>query len=178
MDTTRELRRSTFTSPLRSLWGLVREMNRIADSTTCHEMAQARSGPETWRPFADFLVSGNELLIRCELDGVSRDDIEVTYTGDSLLVTGECDHGAGGGPAHHRSERCRGSFRREIPLEPGITQEDVDAELSDGLLWITVQSTTTPSAEAVDIPVTTAAQVPAPRPSAETAPSGGVPQEA
>lgn len=177
MDTTRELRRSTFTSPFRGLWGLIREMNRIADSTTCHEMARVRSKPEAWRPSTDFLVRENDLLIRCELSGVCGDDIEVTYTGDTLVITGNCDHGTGDEVVHHRSERCRGAFRREITLEPGVSQKDVVAEISDGFLQITVQSTTAPSTE-THIPVAAAAQVPAPRPSVEGVSSEGVPQEA
>lgn len=176
MDTTRELRRSTFISPFRGMWGLFREMNRIADSTTCHELARACSGPETWRPSADTLVRENDLLIRCDLVGVNRDDLEVTYTGDTLVITGTCDHGSGDGVARHRSERCRGTFRREITLEPGVSEVDVDAEINDGLLEITVRSTTAPSAE-VNIPVSTAARVPAPRPSVEGVSSGEVPQE-
>lgn len=176
MDTTRELRRSTFTSPFRGLWGLVREMNHIADSTTCHELARMRSKPEAWRPSTDFLVRENDLLIRCELADVCHDGIEVTYTGDTLVITGSCDHGVSNGVVHHRSERCRGTFRREIPLEPGVSEEDVDAEISDGLLRITVQSTTAPSAES-RIPVATVAQVPAPRPSVEGVSSEDMPQE-
>ena len=176
MDTTREFRRSTFTSPLRSLWGLAREMSRIADSTTSHELAQMCSGPEAWRPFTDFTVRDNDVLIRCELTGVCRDDIAVTHTGDTLLITGTCDHGSGDGVARHRSERCRGSFRREIALDPGVSRAEVDAEISDGLLQITVQSASEPSAES-RIPVATAAQVPAPRPSAEGVTSEEVPQE-
>lgn len=176
MDTTRELRRSTFTSPFRGLWGLVREMNRIADSTTCQEMARVCSKPEAWRPSTDFLIRENDLLIRCDLSGVCGDDIEVTHTGDTLVITGNCDHGTGDGAVRHRSERCRGTFRREITLEPGVSQDDVDAEISDGLLRITVRSTTVPSAE-TRIPVATAAQVPAPRPSVEGVSSEEVPQE-
>lgn len=176
MDTTREFRRSTFTSPFRGLWGLVREMSRIADSTTCHELARGCSGPEAWRPSTDFLVRENDLLIRCELTAVCHDDIEVTYTGDTLLITGNCEPGTGDGVVHHRSERCRGTFRREITLEPGVSRGDVDAEISDGLLQITVQGTIDPSAES-RIPVATAAQVPAPRPSVEGVSSEGVPQE-
>lgn len=176
MDTTRELHRSTFTNPFRGLWGLVREMNRIADSTTCHELAQAGSKPEAWRPSIDVLAHESGLLIRCELAGVCHDDIEVTHTGTALRITGNCDRGAGDRVAHHRSERCRGTFRSEIPLEPGISQEDVDAEISDGLLQITVQNTPTPYAEA-SIPVAAAAQVPAPRPSVEGVSAEEVPQE-
>lgn len=177
MDTTRELRRSTFTSPFRGLWGLIREMNRIADSTTCHEMARVRSGPEAWRPSTDFLARENDLLIRCELSGVRREDIEVTYTGGTLVITGNCDHGADAEVVHHRSERCRGAFRRELTLEPGVSKEDVVAEISDGLLQITVQSTTDPSTE-TRIPVAAAAQIPGPRSSVEEVSSEGVPQEA
>lgn len=178
MDTTRELRRSTFTSPFRGLWGLIREMNRIADSTTSSELVQMRSGPEAWRPSTDFTVRENDVLIRCELTGMCHDDIAVTHTGDTLLITGTCDHGSGDGVVHHRSERCRGSFRREIGLEPGVSQAEVDAEISDGLLQITVQSTSEPSAGAKNIPVATATQVPAPRTSVEGVTSEGVPQEA
>ncbi|WP_017609006.1 Hsp20/alpha crystallin family protein [Nocardiopsis xinjiangensis] len=178
MDTTREFRRSTFTSPFRGLWDLVREMSRIADSTTSHELAQMCSGPESWRPFTDLIVRDNDVLICCDLTGVRRDGIAVTHIGDTLLITGNCEHGPGDGVTRHRSERCRGSFRREIALEPGVSREEVDAEISDGLLRITVRGTAEPSMEAKNIPVVTAAQVPAQRPSVEGVTSGEVPQEA
>lgn len=178
MDTTRELRRYAFTSPFRGLWGLFREMNRIADSTTCHELARTGSGPETWRPSADVFVRENDLLIRCDLTGMSSDDIEVTCTEDTLVITGTCEQEAGDGVARHGSERCRGTFRREFPLESQIfvSEADVDAEFDDGLLEITVRSTSIPST-GVNIPVSTATRVPVPRPSVEGVSSEEVPQE-
>lgn len=178
MDTTRELRRYAFTGPFRGLWALFREMNRIADSTTCYELARTGSGPETWRPSADVFVRENDLLIRCDLTGMSSDDIEVTCTEDTLVITGTCEQGAEDGVARHGSERCRGTFRREFPLESQffVSEADVEAEFDDGLLEITVRSTSIPST-GVNIPVSTATRVPVPRPSVEGVSSEEVPQE-
>lgn len=79
-----------------------------------------------------------ELVVECEVPGVKRQDIDLSITGETLVVKGEKK------PAcqptddirYQRSERGSGEFNRTIILPEKIDPEKISADLVDGILTV------------------------------------------
>ncbi len=87
----------------------------------------------------DLIDREKELVVRGELPGVEKDDIEVTVSGDRLTIeakrTFEEDEKE---ESFYRHELGFGKLVRTIILPVEVDTENVHAELDDGLLKITL----------------------------------------
>jgi HSP20 family protein len=77
-------------------------------------------------------------VIRCELAGVERDDVEVSLAGGVLTIDGE-RKGEPEDVSYYARERYYGRFRRTMNLPEGIDGDRVSADFENGLLEVTVK---------------------------------------
>ena len=92
-----------------------------------------------WSPQIEFFERGNELVVRADLPGMSRDDVNVDVEDDQIIIRGERrDERESNEQGFYHSERSYGSFYRAVPLPPGVESEQVKAAFSDGVLEITL----------------------------------------
>jgi HSP20 family molecular chaperone IbpA len=92
-----------------------------------------------WSPQVEVFERGNNLVVRADLPGMSREDVDVEVDDDALIVRGERRHefeNDEGGV--YRSERSYGSFYRAIPLPEGTDPSACQATFRDGVLEITL----------------------------------------
>jgi len=79
-----------------------------------------------------------ELVVECEAPGVKREDINLSITGETLVVKGEkhpvCE--PGDDVRFQRRERGSGDFNRTIVLPDKIDSERISASLVDGILTV------------------------------------------
>lgn len=115
-------------------------------------VANSRGGREY--PPLNVSVGEDEIVVSVELPGVKLDDVEITLTGDTLVIAGEKKPG-GEGKAHRR-ERFAGRFSRTIHVPKRVARDAIQAKLLDGILTITLPEaaqakrrkiTVTPAAE-------------------------------
>ena len=86
------------------------------------------------------LVDGNDLVVRAELPGVDPEkDVDVSIRDNHLRIDAhreerkeEKDKGG------YRTEFRYGSFSRTIPLPEGVTEQDIQATYTDGVLEVRV----------------------------------------
>jgi HSP20 family protein len=102
--------------------------------------AQSPLGRDLWSPQVEVFERGNNLVIRADLPGLSRDDVDVEIDDDTLIIRGERhsdieDEQEG----FYRSERSYGSFYRAIPLPDNIDVSACNATFKEGVLEITLQ---------------------------------------
>lgn len=92
-----------------------------------------------WSPAIDVFQRGDELVVRVDLPGLSRDDLTVEVGEDSLTISGErrSEHEERQ-EGMFTSERAYGSFCRVIPLPEGAVTDDVRASFQDGVLEVRV----------------------------------------
>jgi len=95
--------------------------------------------PWVWTPDVEVLHRNNELIVRADLPGLTRNDIKVDVTEDHITIEGERrqeheDERDG----VYRSERSYGNFRRDVPLPPGTISDQAKASFRDGVLEITM----------------------------------------
>ena len=94
---------------------------------------------DLWSPQVETFQRGNELVVRADLPGLSKDDVNVEVRDDSIVIQGERrDEFKDEHEGFYRSERRYGSFYREIPLPDGAIGDDAKATFRDGVLEITM----------------------------------------
>jgi HSP20 family protein len=95
-------------------------------------------GMERFSPQIDIFERDSKLIVRADLPGMTKDDINVEVTEDAVVIEGERKY------EHeqnvkgiYRSERSYGHFRREIPLPEGVKTENATANFKNGVLEVT-----------------------------------------
>ena len=80
--------------------------------------------------------------ISAELPGIEAKDIEVSVSGDTLVLKGEKrQEKEEKDKNYHFSERYYGSFQRSFQLPSSVDRDKVAADFSKGVLTITLPKT-------------------------------------
>jgi HSP20 family protein len=100
-----------------------------------------RTHATAWVPATDIFARGDDMVIRVEVAGVTPDDVAITFTGGVLTVSGVRRKELGGADedSFYIRERPYGAFRRAMTLRAGTTDDQIGAEIRDGLVEITVK---------------------------------------
>jgi HSP20 family protein len=92
-----------------------------------------------WAPQVEVFERANDLVIRADLPGLTREDVDVEVDEDALIIRGErhsdVDDERDG---FYRSERSYGSFYRAIPLPDNVDASACNATFRDGVLEVTL----------------------------------------
>ncbi|HZW29481.1 MAG TPA: Hsp20/alpha crystallin family protein, partial [Isosphaeraceae bacterium] len=93
----------------------------------------------TWSPQVEVFRPDDRLVIRADLPGLSRDDVQVEVTDDAVTIRGERrqEHEERR-EGDFQSERSYGSFLRSIPLPEGVAADQAAANFHDGVLEVTM----------------------------------------
>jgi HSP20 family protein len=121
-------------------------MDHMSEMTRMREYAEGGGGAEdqrrthatAWIPTADIFAKGQDLVIRCELAGVEREDLEVSLAGGVLTIDGE-RKGEPEDVSYYSRERYYGRFRRTMTLPEGVEGDRITADFENGLLEVTVK---------------------------------------
>ena len=93
-------------------------------------------------PAVDVAEDDKEFRITAELPGLDEKNIEVSLTGDRLLLKGEKHQEKEETKKnYHLSERSYGSFQRTFTLPDGVDVDQVAATFAKGVLTITLPKT-------------------------------------
>jgi HSP20 family protein len=131
----RERRRN----PFRGLVDHMSEMSRMREYFETGQEERRRTHATAWVPTTDIFAEGDDLVIRCELAGVHREDIDIELTGDTLTISGERRSELSKEVRFYTRERSFGHFRRSMNLPEGIDDDDISASFDDGMLQVTVR---------------------------------------
>lgn len=92
-----------------------------------------------WAPAVDVYERDGNLIVSCELPGVSKDDVKVEVTPEGLVIQGErkkeLEERRGG---IYRAERSYGRFSRMIPLPEDANIDQAKAQFTNGVLEVTI----------------------------------------
>jgi HSP20 family protein len=94
-----------------------------------------------WSPQVEVRERGNNIVVRADLPGLSRDDVDVEIDDDNLIIRGERHNDwedQNEQEGYYRSERSYGSFYRAIPLPEGVDPNACNASFKDGVLEVTL----------------------------------------
>lgn len=130
-------------NPFRGFVDTISEMNR----TRQHWMAAAEAGQESqrrthataWVPATDVFASARDLVVRVELAGVRKQDVDITLSGGVLTISGERTGSPDEGQVdYYVRERFYGAFRRNMTLPEGVDGNRINATFEDGMLEVVV----------------------------------------
>ncbi|MGP0064940.1 MAG: Hsp20/alpha crystallin family protein [Isosphaeraceae bacterium] len=92
-----------------------------------------------WSPRVDLLERDGTLIIRADLPGLSKDDVQVEVEDDMVTIRGERKQQAKGEKEGYAYSECSyGTFYRAMPLPEGADASKATAEFHNGVLEITV----------------------------------------
>lgn len=132
---------------------LVDEMDRLFD--TLFHRGWLRPFRESWpewaglgetfemtAPRVDVINREEEILVRAEVPGVEKKDLEVDLSGQMLTIRGERRREEKKEEGEYfRSEIARGSFSRTLRLPEEVDFEKARAEFAEGMLEIHLPKT-------------------------------------
>jgi HSP20 family protein len=131
-------------TPINVMRRFSEEMDRLFEDfggqgwlTPILDKAQLPQGP--WSPQVEIFERGNELILRADLPGLSKDDVNIEIANDGITIEGERrNEHEEKGEGYFRSERSYGRFYRRIPMPEGARADDANASFSNGVLEITL----------------------------------------
>jgi len=92
-----------------------------------------------WMPDIEVLQRNNEIVIRADLPGLTKDDVQVEVAEDAVTIQGERRRAVEEErEGVYRSEREYGAFCRVVPLPEGAITDQAKATFSNGVLEVTV----------------------------------------
>jgi HSP20 family protein len=128
------------------------EVERLFES---FDWRQGLSGADLM-PRIDVCETDGEIDIDAELPGLTEKDIDVTLSGDTLIIRGEKKaEREEKKKNYHVSERSYGSFSRSIPLPFEADANKVSAKFDKGVLHIAIPKPPEAASKSAKIPVKT-----------------------
>ena len=116
----------------RELWDPFGDFNQLWNRMGQLFESGGRSAPDAWIPAVETEETDDAYLVRAELPGMKRDDVDVELRGNELRITGEVTEETSGQTLRHR----RGKFAYRATLPSDADAEKIDAELADGILTV------------------------------------------
>ena len=122
--------------PFRDLAALNSRLNRTLDDS-CALHAEDAFG--TWAPPVDIFEKNDQLVIRAEIPGVQKEDMDVRIENGVLSLHGERKQEIEVKEENaYRMERVYGKFTRSFSLPTTVDATKVTATFKDGILEVTV----------------------------------------
>jgi HSP20 family protein len=92
-----------------------------------------------WAPQVEVAENNGELTVRADLPGLKKEDINVEFKENSVMISGERrEESKEEREGYFHSELTYGSFYRRIPLPEGADLDKATAIFKDGVLEIRV----------------------------------------
>ena len=87
----------------------------------------------------DLIDRDDEILIKAELPGVKKDDLDVTLTDDVLTIKASTQHEEEEEKGeYHRREISRGEFQRTLKLPENVDVDKAKTSFKDGVLELKI----------------------------------------
>ena len=103
-------------------------------------------------PSVDIIERDDEIVVKAELPGVNKDDIDISVTERSVSIKGSTSHEEKEEKGdYYRSEISRGSFSRSLPLPAEVDESKARASFKDGLLELKLPKKTRSKRQKIEI---------------------------
>lgn len=127
-------------NPWREMPTLHNRFDRLFDDPF-FRMARMDQNPDLglWNPAVDLYEKDDFFVIKAELPGVDKNDINVDLKDRVLTLSGERSHdNEVKEENYYRKERSYGKFQRTFTLPADVNSDKITAEFKDGVLRVEV----------------------------------------
>lgn len=134
-------------NPFKDIVLLRDEINKAFDDKFLKEGDASIS----FNPHVDVSETETNLIIRAELAGMSKDDIHIDATSESITISGDKAWIEKEGEKYHKIERFYGSFQRTFSIGVPVDPENIKASFKDGVLEIRIPKAEQGKARKIEI---------------------------
>jgi len=139
----------TAASPFMSLQ---REIDRLFDDFSRGFPTFTGNGAAALMPNMDVMETDKEIEISAELPGLEEKDVQVNVADNLLTIRGEKKAEKEQKDKNYRLvERSYGSFERTLELPEGVNADAIKANISKGVLKVTVPKPAPAQAKKIDV---------------------------
>lgn len=120
-------------------WEPFRELDdiRTGFDRLLERISPSLYGEGMWMPAVDIKDTGENLVVKAEVPGFDKKDINISLTGDTITISGKMQEEKEEKKAQYLyRERVSGSFTRSFTLPVPVDREKVKATCKDGVLEI------------------------------------------
>ena len=125
--------------PFRDLINIQNQLERLA-----------ATGPQGWAPAVDLCETATSFIFTAELPGISREQIKIDVVDGRLTLQGRRDARVSC-EQYHQVERGHGGFCRTFVMPQAVETDNIVADLSNGVLTITVPKIPVPERRRVSV---------------------------
>lgn len=119
------------------VWSPLRQMQRDMERLWGAFTGDAQGVGGGVYPPVNVYNSDDDMVVQFELPGLSEEDLDVSVTGETLVIKGTKKPGTDDeNVRYHRRERGSGEFTRTIVLPDKVDADNVEASLEAGILEI------------------------------------------
>ncbi len=125
--------------PFRDLLSIQDRMNKLFEQTLSRSRGEEGISASTWAPAVDIYETPESVVMKAELPGLGREDIEIQIRDNTLTLKGERRFAKDVQQENYlRIERAYGAFQRSFTLPATIQQDKIRAVFRDGVLELTL----------------------------------------
>jgi len=124
-------------NPVRDFMQMREEMDRLFNQFFGRggDGEGATWGPGTWVPPVDIYETDEAFVLKAELPGVSKEDLQIELYDNRLILRGERKHETDvKEEQYHRRERAYGRFERSFWLPTAVDADKIQAHFMNGVL--------------------------------------------
>jgi HSP20 family protein len=119
------------TDPWRELERMRSELDRIFNGNAAPMASRAY-------PLMNMYDSNDAVVVTAELPGMSREQVNITFTDGILSISGKRKGEDFGGMALVRQERSSSDFEKSVKIPSRVESDRIAATLRDGILMVTL----------------------------------------
>jgi HSP20 family protein len=130
-------------------WGLLDEIEALARETW-----------DAWKPFTldhslvphtDIYEEKDQLVMKTELPGIDKKDLDISLEGDRLTVKAEKKEEIKEEATHHTRERYYGRYFRSVTLPYPVKEDNISATFDNGVLELRLPKAEEVKAKKIEI---------------------------
>jgi HSP20 family protein len=122
-----------------------------AQQRTTPSREETRSQEQYVTPHVDIFETGDGLVVKADLPGVAKQDLDVRVENNLLTIRGKPSHVAPGDPLYR--EYGLVNFFRQFELNEKVDQSKISAELTHGVLTLTLPKAEEAKPRKIDVKV-------------------------
>jgi HSP20 family protein len=128
--------------PFRDLNTLQDRMNRLFEEANRGWRSGEPASASAWSPAVDIYETETEIVVKAEIPGVDRKDIELNLEKNVLTLRGDRRfEKETKDENYHRIERAYGTFSRSFSIPAVVDESKIKADYRDGVLTIALPKT-------------------------------------
>lgn len=130
------------------------EIDRLFEAPLSELARSSQQLLSGWSPALDIYEEKDNFVVKAELPGMKKEEIEVSLHDGTLSISGERKAKDEHQDAEvYRAERFVGRFQRTVALPHSVASDKVKAQYRDGVLTITLPKTEEAKPKQIDVSV-------------------------